>query len=111
MSSVFESIDIIEVVDQLDAYDTVASEIIFTQLINLLSMQSIITHVDNSDEFLSISTINSKRQYSITPKELSSRLCIGLKTAACTLKATIHQYIRTTGLLAKKFCTDNSASL
>ena len=49
--SVFESIDMIEAVDQLDVYDPVTSELISTQLINTFSMQSIITHVGGSDEF------------------------------------------------------------
>ena len=57
----------IEVVDQLDAYDPVASDIMSTQLSNLISMRSIITHVDGSDELRSISGINSKRQDIITP--------------------------------------------
>ena len=51
-------------------------------------MQSIITHVDSSDEFRSIYDINSKPKDSITPEELSSRLCIGLNTSGCNLKAT-----------------------
>ena len=104
----FESMDMIEVVDQLNAYDPVASDIMSKQLSNLLSMQKLITHVDGSDEFLSISAINSKRQDIITLEELKSRLCIGLGTYACTLKASTHQYIRTTCFLTKKFCTDKA---
>ena len=106
MSSGFESIDMIDFVDQLDAYDPVTSDIISTPLNNLLSMQSIITHVSGSDEFRSISAINSKLQYSITPEELIIRLCFGLKTVAFTFKATTHQYIHTTCFLTKRFCTD-----
>ena len=79
-----------------------------TQLSYLLSMQSIITNVDNSDGFRSVSDINSKRQDSINPEEISSHLCIGLKTAARTLKATFHKYIITTGFLTKKLCTDKA---
>ena len=41
----------IEVVDQLYAYDTVYSELMYTQLINIISVESIITHVGNSDDF------------------------------------------------------------
>ena len=41
----------IEVVDQLDAYDPVSSELMSTQLSNLISVQSILTHFDGSDEF------------------------------------------------------------
>ena len=96
----------IEVVDQLDAYDPVASNLMSKQLRNILSMQSIIIHVDSSDEFRSISAINSKRQDSITPEELRSRHFIVLKTAARTNKATTRQYICTTGLLTKRFPTD-----
>ena len=56
----FESSYMIGIVDQLDAYDPVASELMSTQLINILSVQSIITHVNSSDELRSISAINSK---------------------------------------------------
>ena len=98
----------IEIVDQLNAYDPVASDTMSTQLSNNISIQSIIRYVDVSDEFKSISAINSKHQNRTTPEELSSRLCIGLNTAACTLKATTHQYIRTTCLITKRFCTDKA---
>ena len=93
----------IEIVDQIDAYDPFASEIMSTQLRNILSMQSIITHVDGRDEFRFIYIINSKRQDSIIPEEPISRLCIRLKTTAFTLKDTIHKYICTTGFLTKRF--------
>ena len=66
-------------------------------------MQSIITHVDGSAEFRSIYAFNSKRQYVITLEELRSRLCIGLKIAARTLKYTTHQYICTIDFLTKIF--------
>ena len=39
-SSGFEQIDMIEVVDQLDAYDLVTSDLMSIQLSNLISMQS-----------------------------------------------------------------------
>ena len=103
MSSGSESIDVVEVVEQLYAYDSVASEIINTQLSNLLSVQSIITHIDVSDKFRYISAINSKPQDIIALEELRSRLCIGLETAGFTPKDTTHQYIRTIGLLTKRF--------
>ena len=96
----------IETVDQLDAYYPVPFELMSTQFRNLLSVQSIITHVDGSDEFQSIFANNSKHQYIITPQELNSSLCIGLKTADCTLKATTHHYIQTTGFLTKRFGTN-----
>ena len=57
----------IEVVDQLDAYDPVSSEVMCTQLINILPTQSIVTHVDDSDDFRSISDNNSKLQDITTP--------------------------------------------
>ena len=57
----------IEVVYKLNAYDPVSSKLMATQLSNLISIQSIITHADGSDEFKSISVINSKRQDIITP--------------------------------------------
>ena len=39
----------IELVDQLDTYDPVASELMATQFRNNISMQSTITHVHGSD--------------------------------------------------------------
>ena len=51
-----------EVFDQINAYDPVASKFMYMQLSHLLSMQSIITNFDGSDEFQSISAINSKIQ-------------------------------------------------
>ena len=78
------------------------------QLRNLIYMQSINTHVDGSDDFRSIYAIGSKLQDSITLEELSSRLCIGIKTSDLTIKDTTHQYSCTTGLLTKRFCTDKS---
>ena len=108
MSSGFESFYMIAVVDQLNSYDSVASELMSTQLIHIISMQSIITHDDSSDEFQYISAINSKLQDIITLEELISRLCTGLKKAAHTLKYTTHHYIRTTGLITKSFFTDKA---
>ena len=70
-----------EVVDQLDAYYLVAYELMSTQLINILCMQSIITHAEGSDALRSISAINSKYQDSITPEELSICLCIVINTS------------------------------
>ena len=64
----------IEVFYQLDAYDIVVSETMSMQLSNILPIQSINTHVDGSDEFRSISDINSKHQEIVTPGEISSRL-------------------------------------
>ena len=106
LSSGFELIDIIEVVDQLDAYDRIAYMLLSTQLSNLFSIQSIITYVDGIDKFQYISAINSKLQYIITTEELSSLLCIGLNTYSCTFKATTHKYFFTIGFLTKRFRTD-----
>ena len=107
----FESIVMVDIVEQINAYDPVTSDLMSMQISNIIFVQLIITHVDNSDDFRSISAINSKRQDIINLEKLSSWLYIGLKTAARTLKATTHQYIRTKGLFAKTFRTDNSASL
>ena len=106
MSCVFESIDMIEVVDQLDAYDTVAYDLMSTQLSNIIYMQSIITHVDGSDEFQYISAIKIKHQDSIAQEEISSLISIGLNIYASTLKATTHQYVCTAGFLTNMFFSD-----
>ena len=108
VSSGFDSIDMITVMDHLDICDPVASELMSIQLTTILSMQPMIEQVGDTDDFRTIHALNTKRQDSISPEELSKRLCIGLKTAARTLNATTHQYVHTTGLLTKRFRTDKS---
>ena len=93
--------------DQLDSYDPVASELMSTQLSTILSLESMI-HIVDDDVYQTISAMNTKANQTISPEELSKRLHIGLKTAARTLKATTHQWIRTTGLLSKRFRTDKA---
>ena len=100
--------DMAQLYDDVESYDAVASELMSTQLSTILSMRSMVEYDEVSDRYCSISALNSTRCDSISPEELSRRLCIGLKTAARTLKATSHQYIRTTGLLSKRFRTDKS---
>lgn len=63
---------------------------------------------DSDSSYVHISAIGSRREDSISPSELSDILGIGLATASRTLKATTHQCIRSTGLLAKRFKTDKS---
>ena len=94
--------------DEIDSYDAIASELMSTQLGTILSLRSTINYNEDLEQDRSVGAINSNRSDSITPEELSRRLCIGLKTAARTLKATSHQYIRSTGLLTKRFRTDKS---
>jgi hypothetical protein len=93
---------------ELEPLDPVASELMSTQISTIYSLQSMIEYNEETDGFSSTAAINSTMSDSITPEELSRRLCIGLKTAARTLKATSHQYIRTTGLLSKRFRTDKA---
>ena len=93
---------------ELEPLDPIASELMSTQVSTIYSLQSMIEYDEDTDGFSSAAAINSTMSDSITPEELSRRLCIGLKTAARTLKATSHQYIRTTGLLSKRFCTDKA---
>ena len=61
-----------------------------------------------SKSFATINALNSKKEDSLTPEELSRRWGIGLSTAVRTLKATTHKCIRTTGLLTKRFRTDKA---
>ena len=44
----------------------------------------------------------------ITPEDLGQRMHIGIEVAQRTLQATTHQFIHTTGSLAKFFCTDKA---
>ena len=93
---------------ELEPLDPIASELMSTQVSTIYSLQSMIEYHEDTDEFRSVSAINSSQSDAISPEELSRRLCIGLKTAARTLKATTHQHIRITGLLSKCFRTDKA---
>ena len=97
----------VDIVEQINAYDPVTSDLMSMQISNIIFVQLIITHVDNSDDFRSISAINSKRKERINPEEFSSRIFVGIKTAAFILQTTIHQYICTTGLPTKRFASIN----
>ena len=107
LSTGFDDIDMVQILDEVDSYDPVASELMSTQLSQILSLQSMIEEVED-DVFSSIHSLNTKRKDTTSPEELSKRLHIGLKTASRTLKATTHQWIRTTGLLTKRFRTDKA---
>ena len=104
LSTGLDDIDMVQILDEVDSYDPVASELMSTQLSQILSLQSMIEEVED-DVFSSIHSLNTKRKDTMSPEELSKRLHIGLKTASRTLKATTHQWIRTTGLLTKRFRT------
>ena len=93
---------------ELEPLDPISSELMSTQISTIYSLQSMIKYDEDTDEFSSVAAINTSKSDAMTPEELSCRLCIGLKTAARTLKATSHQYIRTTGLLSKRFRTDKA---
>ena len=93
---------------ELEPLDPISSELMSTQISTIYSLQSMIEYDEDTDEFSSVAAINTSKSDAMTPEELSCRLCIGLKTAARTLKATSHQYIRTTGLLSKRFRTDKA---
>ena len=54
------------------------------------------------------SALLTSRKDHITPEYLSKRWKIGLELASRTLKATTHQFIRTTGALTKRFKTDRA---
>ena len=107
LSTGLDDIDMVQILDEVDSYDPVASELMSTQLSQILSLQSMIEEIED-DVFSSIHSLNTKRKDTMSPEELSKRLHIGLKTASRTLKATTHQWIRTTGLLTKRFRTDKA---
>ena len=111
VSSGIETLDTAKIVDHINSFDPVASELLSTQLPSMLAMQSLLEQVNSDDcdtDFRTVHAINTKRKESISPEELSQRLGIGLKTAARTLKATTHDFIRSTGLLTKRFKTDKA---
>ena len=102
-----DPVNMIDLVDQLNEYDPIASELMSTQLSTILALQSIVEDIDD-EGFRLVSAMNTKFTQTISPEELSKRLHIGIKTAARTLKATTHQCIRSTGLLSKRFRTDKA---
>jgi hypothetical protein len=54
------------------------------------------------------SAIASRKSDTLTPEDLSRLWHIGIKTARRTLAATTHQCLRTTGLLTRRFRTDQA---
>ena len=98
--------DLTQVLDGIDRYDPIASELMSTELFSVLSMDPLLRA--DGDTFRSISSLTSKQRCSLSPEELSKQLHIGLATASRTLKATTHQFIRTTGSLTKRFRTDKA---
>ena len=92
-------------VDSIESYDPIASELMSTQLSSILSMSSIVTDEPINNE---IKAIKSKNNPSIGPEDISRLWGIGLRTAKCTLAATTHECIRTTGLLSKRFKTNKA---
>jgi hypothetical protein len=96
----------------LDDTDPIGAHLMSIQLPALLIQSPLLHDVtpDDSDDstFSSISKVNTKRNDSLTAEELSKRLHIGLATAKRTLLATLHQCLRTTGLLTRRFKTDES---
>ena len=52
--------------------------------------------------------VGTSKSDAITPEFLSCQLHIGLPTASCTLNATAHQFICSTGSLTRRFRTDKA---
>ena len=102
--------DIFEMyLDYNDNTDPISSELSFMS-INTFIANSEPTYLPNLDaeNHSSIHAVKRATSSSLSPQELSKLWRIGLKTASDTLKATTHQCIRTTGVLAKRFKTDRS---
>ena len=95
----------------LDA-DPISSNIMSLLLVDILERNVNMDNFDSSqddDEVLcSFSNMSSTSTDAITPEMLCSQLHIGLETAKRTLLATTHKYIRTTGLLARRYRTDKA---
>ena len=89
-----------------DETDPISSQLHSEHLPELLYTAPILRRIN--DIYISISAINSKRSNTLSAEELSRKWNIGLKTASRTLKATTHKCIRTTGLLSRRFKTDQA---
>ena len=98
--------DVQQIMDQIDSYESLASELMSTQLSTMLSSLPLVNGYD--DQASIVAAIASDATPSIDVAFLSKHLKIGLKTAERTLKATTYDHIRTTGLLTKRFRTDKA---
>ena len=108
--------DLFSAMDTIDLSDPLSCSLMSATLANVLSIEQLLhsdqSHYDSeikfqrssseSKSFATINALNSKKEDSLTPEELSRRWGIGLR------KATTHKYIRTTGLLTKRFRTDKA---
>ena len=93
------------IIDEIDS-DPISASLHSSQLSCVLTQQPILHPIGES--YCTVGAMKSKITDSISPEELSRRWQIGLNTASRTLKSTTHQFIRTTGLLSKRFRTDKS---
>ena len=108
--------DLFSAMDTIDLSDPLSCSLMSATLANVLSTEQLLhsdqSHYDSenkfhrssteSKSFATINALNSKKEDSLTPEELSRRWGIGLR------KATTHKCIRTTGLLTKRFRTDKA---
>ena len=97
--------DVSYIIDEIDS-DPIRASLNSSQVSGVLTQQPIL-HIAG-DSYCSFKAIKSNTTESIYLEELIRLWKIDLSTESRTLKSTIHQFIRTTGLLSNRFRTDKS---
>ena len=92
--------------------DPITANLMSLMLPYIIDSQTLIETCDSDTVdggiYSSVSALQSKQKDYITLEGLCAKLHIGLATAKRTLQATTHKYIRTTGLFARRYCTDKA---
>ena len=97
------------IVQAIEESDPVACNLMSTNIHSAISTAPLVMLTDAADGYHVIGSMKTTdKKDSISAEDLSKKLHIGLHTALRTLKATTHQFIRTTGMLAKRFRTDKA---
>lgn len=104
--------DLLYVQHHLVDTDPIMANIMSLFLVDVIDIESGLKSFETDDDdkivHSSCSNVRSNSKDSITPEALCSKLHIGLETAKKTLLATTHKFIRTTGLLSRRYRTDKA---
>ena len=102
------TIELGDLVDNLSADDPVSLELMSNHISAFITSQSLLQLLGDETYQSNLAWVGTSKSDAITPEFLSRQLHIGLPTASCTLNATTHQFIRSSGSLTRRFCTDKA---
>lgn len=107
-SSSFNTTDFNIFAMAMESSDPISSELHMPLDIVLDNIVEISLPDEDTDPDTVISSVDTKFRSKLDPSDLSRLWNIGLSTARRTLNATTHKCYRTTGTLAKRYCTDKA---